>query len=95
MTSNNVDTAPVSVEDVCTIVSGAIARRHGHADAVTPDSELLLTGLLDSLTLVNIVADLEQRIGQKLPEDIVVARNFRTPAKLHATVAEVLDGSTR
>ncbi|WP_018180252.1 acyl carrier protein [Jongsikchunia kroppenstedtii] len=85
----------VSVDDVRAVVSEAIARRHGRTEPIENDTEILLTGMLDSLTLVNIVADLERHLGRKLPEDLVVARNFRTPQTLHASVSAVLAGETR
>ncbi|MFT4043881.1 MAG: acyl carrier protein [Gordonia sp. (in: high G+C Gram-positive bacteria)] len=85
----------ITVEEVCAIVSAAIARRSGRAETVEPDTEVLLTGLLDSLTLVNIVAELEERVGQRLPENLVVARNFRTPTTLHAAVGDALGVQSR
>lgn len=96
MTHGNLDQlSAISVEDVCAVVSEAIARRHGRTETIATDTEILLSGMLDSLTLVNIVAELEQRLGRKLPEDLVVARNFRTPATLHASLSAVLAEESR
>ncbi|GAC70663.1 acyl carrier protein [Gordonia soli] len=96
MTQESLDgAATLSVDDVAAVVSDAIARKHGRTETIDADTEILLTGMLDSLTLVNIVAELEQRLGRKLPEDLVVARNFRTPATLHASVLAVLDQDAR
>jgi len=87
--------APLTVDDVCAVVADAITARHGRTEAIDADTQMLLTGMLDSLTLVAIVADLEKRLGAKLPEDMVVARNFRTPSALHAAVSAVLVENAR
>lgn len=84
------DLAQPTIDDVCEVVSKAIIRRHGGTDPIDADTQMLLTGMLDSLTLVNIVADLERRLGRKLPDDMVVARNFRTPTSLHTALNAVL-----
>ncbi|MCF8568820.1 acyl carrier protein [Gordonia sp. HY002] len=84
------DSGQLTIDDVCEVVSEAIVRRHGKAEPIDADTQMLLTGMLDSLTLVNIVGDLEKRLGRKLPEDMVVARNFRTPTTLHAALDTVL-----
>ncbi|WOC12976.1 acyl carrier protein [Gordonia sp. MP11Mi] len=84
------DLGQFTIDDVCEVVSEAIVRRHGEIDPIDADTQMLITGMLDSLTLVNIVADLEKRLGRKLPEDMVVARNFRTPTTLHAALHAVL-----
>ena len=84
------DSGQLTIGDVCEVVSEAIVRRHGKAEPIDADTQMLLTGMLDSLTLVNIVGDLEKRLGRKLPEEMVVARNFRTPTTLHAALDAVL-----
>ncbi|MGO3327672.1 acyl carrier protein [Gordonia sp. (in: high G+C Gram-positive bacteria)] len=84
------DSGQLTIDDVCEVVSEAIVRRHGKTEPIDADTQMLLTGMLDSLTLVNIVGDLEKRLGRKLPEDMVVARNFRTPTALHVAVDTVL-----
>ncbi|MCF8586914.1 acyl carrier protein [Gordonia sp. HY285] len=84
------DLGQLAIDDVCEVVSEAIVRRHGKAEPIDADTQMLITGMLDSLTLVNIVAELEKRLGRKLPEDMVVARNFRTPTTLHTAVTAVL-----
>lgn len=93
MTNQNL--GALTVDDVCAVVSEAIVRRHGSAEPIDADTQMLITGMLDSLTLVNIVADLEKRLGRKLPEDMVVARNFRTPTTLHSALTAVLAESVR
>ncbi|GAA4665165.1 acyl carrier protein [Gordonia humi] len=87
--------APLTVDDVCAVVTDAIAARHGRTETIDADTQMLLTGMLDSLTLVAIVAELEKRLDAKLPEDMVVARNFRTPTALHTAVSAVLVENVR
>lgn len=89
MAPSNDNTREFTVEEVCAIVATCIGAQDtgGPAD-VDADTELLLTGMLDSLTIVKIVAELERRLDVSIPESIVVARNFRSPTTLHRAVVE-------
>lgn len=90
MAQSNDTTGEFTVEEVCAVVATCVGPQDGGAKAdIDADTELLLTGMLDSLTIVKIVAELERRLDVSIPESIVVARNFRTPTTLHQAVAEV------
>ena len=55
----------------------------GTADAnVTPETELVLSGLLDSIALMRLVAHLEKSTGSKIPQDGLVMENFANPSTL-------------
>jgi acyl carrier protein len=48
------------------------------AEEVVADTDLLLTGLVDSLGVVQIVAWLEDRLGIEIDPSDVVLENFQT-----------------
>lgn len=55
-------------------------------DVPGADAELLATGLLDSLALVDLLARLEQEIGVKIPLDRLELDDLRTPERIAAMV---------
>ncbi len=67
---------------------------NGVAAAVAPDTELLATGLLDSMALVNLIVFIEQEFGVALGEGEMEPDMFETPARLAAAV-DTRMGSTR
>lgn len=50
------------------------------------DTQLLASGLIDSLSLVAVVVELEAHFGLTLPPETLVPETFETPAALHAVV---------
>ncbi|MFF2083815.1 phosphopantetheine-binding protein [Nocardia sp. NPDC058176] len=96
MTSDQDEVGSIEIDEICTILHTAVTKRHSDTVIeVEPDTELLITGLIDSLTLVNVVAELERRTKTKLPESFVIARNFRTPSTLHAAVLDACGSAAR
>lgn len=75
------------VDDLCALIVENLNETHrsGHEE-VRPDTPLLVSGLLDSLTILRIVSQVEQRLHISFPETSVVAANFRTPAALWAAI---------
>jgi methoxymalonate biosynthesis acyl carrier protein len=56
-------------------------------DVPSPETDLVDTGLLDSLKFVELLADLEQRFGMRIsPKDLEID-NFRSTAKIVEFVA--------
>lgn len=56
------------------------------------DTELLTSGLLDSLSLVTVVARLEAKFGFVFPAEALVPETFETPAALSdVVVAQLTD----
>lgn len=55
---------------------------------VAPDTPLLASGMLDSMALTHVVAFIERSFGVSVPDDALVAANFRTPA----LVAKLVSG---
>jgi acyl carrier protein len=75
-----------SVVDVC-----ALIEQHVTHDGVRieSDTRLMESGLLDSMTVLNIVVSLERECGVRIPEMEIVAANFRTPEHLWRLVCGV------
>ncbi|MFH9264637.1 MULTISPECIES: acyl carrier protein [unclassified Streptomyces] len=75
------------VNELCGLVQEIVSESHGALDEkVEPDTPLLVSGLLDSLTIMRIVARVEASTGISFPETSLVAANFRTPDSLWAAV---------
>lgn len=49
---------------------------------ITSETELLVSGLVDSLGVVQIVSWLEERLGLQIDPVDVVFENFETPARI-------------
>jgi methoxymalonate biosynthesis acyl carrier protein len=60
----------------------------------TADTDLLETGLVDSVTLVELVLTLEERFGVSLPFEDLEIDDFRTLARIAALI-ERSTGGTR
>lgn len=54
----------------------------------TADTDLIESGLLDSLALVSLITELEQEFGFQLPLDDFDIERFRTVERIAAFVAE-------
>lgn len=84
-----------SVADLCDLIKEYAASPLsplGAQDAdreITSDLRLLETGLLDSMSVLGLVTDIEQRCGINIPEEEIVAANFRTPAHLWEMVSSL------
>jgi acyl carrier protein len=58
----------------------------GSEVAVSPDTRLLETGLLDSINLVGLLQFLEERFSLSVPDSDIGADLFNSPASLAAYV---------
>jgi acyl carrier protein len=56
-------------------------------EAPSVDTDLMVSGLLDSLTLVKLIVALEEEFGIGLPLDEIDLDDFRTIARIAAFVA--------
>ena len=75
------------VDDLCDLIARTLAETSAAPPPeIVADTPLLVSGLLDSLTIMALVAAIDREAGVSLPESEVVARNFRTPERLHAAV---------
>lgn len=81
------------VAELCELVGEVLQASAGSlSEEIGPDTELLVSGLLDSLTIMTIVREVESRSGISLPDTAVVASNFRTPRRLWDAITQVRDG---
>jgi acyl carrier protein len=74
-----------SVDHLCELISRQIPadRRPEASDIrIEKDTALLESGVLDSLSVLSIVAAIETEIGIEIPESEIVAGHFLTPAHL-------------
>lgn len=55
---------------------------HGRNTTITPDDDLLDSGIINSLGLLKLVAYLEDDIGIEIPPEDVVYENFHSVAAL-------------
>jgi len=75
-------------DELCTYIAQQIVR--DSTATVAPDTDLLLSGLVDSLGVVLIVEWIEQRLGTVIDAGDVVIEHFQTP---DAIVAYLRDAS--
>jgi D-alanine--poly(phosphoribitol) ligase subunit 2 len=74
---------------------GALFTEQFHVNVPSPDTDLLDTGLLDSLQFVELLLQLEQRFGIRVPIDSIELDDLRTLARLARVVAALQEsGST-
>ena len=52
---------------------------------VSADTSLFESGLLDSLSILHLIAQLEQLTGSSVPDHLVVMKHFRTVQAMTAT----------
>jgi len=57
-------------------------------EVASPDTDLIEAGLLDSLALVELLFQIEQRFAIDLALEELEVDNFRTLARLSASIAE-------
>lgn len=72
-----------NVHELCALIRDVLAETPARVDAeIEPLTPLLVSGLLDSLTIMMIVTRVERDADVEFPEGEVVAANFRTPTAL-------------
>jgi len=59
-----------------------------HVEAPSVDTDLMESGLLDSLTLVELMSSLEERYGIHISFDEIEIDNFRSVRKIAEFVSE-------
>jgi D-alanine--poly(phosphoribitol) ligase subunit 2 len=60
----------------------AVLRDHLNVIVDSPDTDLIETGLIDSIGLVELIVQLEERFGVNLPMDTIKIDDFRSINKL-------------
>lgn len=70
---------------IVTYLQGVVAEG-GNSVTVTPETQLLESGLLDSINLVRLVQFLEEQFAIRIPDTDLGAELFATPATIAAYV---------
>ncbi|HTM11119.1 MAG TPA: acyl carrier protein [Verrucomicrobiae bacterium] len=65
-----------------------------HIEVASAETDLMQTGLLDSLALVELLFHLEQELGIKISLETIELENFRSIARIAAFIA-AHDGASR
>jgi acyl carrier protein len=56
---------------------------------LTPDTELVVQGILDSIEILNLVSFLEEHFGVSVPIDDFIPENFATPRAIAELVSRL------
>jgi len=85
-----------SVNDLCALIQEHVAPMLAQdpvpgqpGRTVEADTPLLASGLLDSMTVVSLVVSLERECAIEIPEQAIMAANFRTPDQLWQLVSQL------
>jgi acyl carrier protein len=73
----------IALEATVAAIQTFIVREHGDLpDPLTPDTELLRRGLLESLQLAQLSRELADTFGVELPVGALVLQDFQTPRSI-------------
>lgn len=78
-----------TVDDLCLLIQDNV--QDPHTTEIRPDTPLLLSGLVDSLSVMRIVAQIERDTGLAIPETVMTAANFKTPHALWTAIEGLHD----
>jgi D-alanine--poly(phosphoribitol) ligase subunit 2 len=59
-----------------------------HIEVPSPDTDLIDSGLLDSLQLVQLLLQIEERMGKRIPLDEVQLDDLRSVSRLAALIGQ-------
>jgi len=59
-----------------------------HIEVPSPDTDLIDSGLLDSLQLVQLLLQIEERMGARIPLDEVELDDLRSVSRLAGLIAQ-------
>jgi len=61
---------------------------HGRGGSLTADTDLLSTGIIDSLGILQVVSFIEERFNIQVPDEDVVYENFNSVKALTTYLAQ-------
>jgi acyl carrier protein len=79
----------VALEPVLKVVNDFVAQKKGGNQNIGADTLLLQDGYLDSIALVELIHELEQRLGINLPDGSLIPEDFESPRVLHNRLLEI------
>lgn len=59
-----------------------------HIEVPSPETDLIDSGLLDSLQLVQLLLEIEERMGKRIPLDEVQLDDLRSVSRLAALIEQ-------
>lgn len=81
----------VEFQSVLAIVADFVERNRGALPKpITATTKLLQEGLIDSFALVELIAELEERLQLDLPGGSLIPEDFETTTVLHERIQELL-----
>jgi methoxymalonate biosynthesis acyl carrier protein len=72
---------------------GKVFVQHLHIQAPSPDKDLIESGIIDSLTFVELLARLEQEFSIRIPLEDLDLNQFRSIARIGEFVRAKISGS--
>jgi acyl carrier protein len=72
----------------------ALLLAHLHVEVPSADADLLETGALDSLQLVDLLLLIEQHFGRRIPLESIDLDNLRTLSRLAQLIGEAGPGAS-
>ncbi|HEV3136704.1 MAG TPA: acyl carrier protein [Pirellulales bacterium] len=80
----------VTLDATLDVVRRFVERKRGKsASAIQGDTALLRDGHLDSFSLVELIAELEQQLEISLPDGSLIPEDFETPQVLYDRLREI------
>jgi acyl carrier protein len=76
-------------ESVTKVVADFVRQKCGMSQTIEPNTALLRNGLLDSFALIELIGELEQKLGISLPDGALIPEDFETPAVLYNRLLEL------
>lgn len=78
-------------EQVTELVQNTVLESTGQSLTIKPEEELLRSGILDSLTLLQVFTEIQSAFGVELEPDIITEENFGSISAIAATVRDFLN----
>ena len=80
----------VPLSSILDVVRGFVEHKRGKpAQAIGAETPLLRDGYLDSFALVELIAELEKKLGISLPDGSLIPEDFESPTVLYNRLQEI------
>lgn len=85
----------MSSDLILTRVIAIVSDTLPHIDDVGPGTPLVSAGLLDSISLANLILEFEDAFGRELDDGQMHSRNFENPSAIAALYTQLLTDACR
>lgn len=79
----------VAVEQMLGIIREFVREREGTAPKIDAETALLREGVIDSFALVDLIAEIEKKLGVDLPMGTLIPEDFETTRVLCARLEQI------